>query len=528
MQHAIDVVEFVEGVRAFPEDERAEFAPTFEAVLSRRTSTWHFRAREFRCLEETVDGYLAHDGDAADLAGMAYSYTIPHISKEVDLLKVGKDAVLDVELKCAGVSREAVCRQLRQNAHYLGFLGMRVIALTHVASRAGADAGVWYELVGDDVREVGWERVVELVSSVGEGSTCDLDTLFRPASYLVSPVLDFERFSRGEYILSDQQQEIANMVLAYLGQERSGGLVVQGDAGTGKSLLLFDVAMTYAREVGRRAAIFHGASLGAAHEAFNDRCEEIEIVHPRRLGEVDPAGYSFVGFDEAHRMYPTQFRRQLERALATDTPFLVALDPKQEMSKAEVANDIAGIAREMVSEERILTLSKRFRANDQIVGFVEGLVRGKGRGPRCADRVSVVFAADEERAREQVRRFQERGYHYIWTTTSRYRPSPLDELALEGAPSTHQVIGLEYDKVVMVASLVCLEGGRLRDLEHPDPNLLPTRLLYQGLTRAREAIALVVLGDRHVFRRAVTLLGDGRAHPARSRPRKAGKGRRKA
>jgi hypothetical protein len=314
------------------------------------------------------------------------------------------------------------------------------------------------------------------------------------------------------------------MVLAYLGQERSGGLVVQGDAGTGKSLLLFDVAKTYAREVGRRAAIFHGASLGAVHEAFNDRCDEIEIVHPRRLGEVDPAGYSFVGFDEAHRMYPTQFRRQLERALAADTPFLVALDPKQEMSKAEVANDIAGIAREMVSEERILTLSKRFRANDQIVGFVEGLVRGKGRGPRCTDRVSVVFAADEERAREQVRRFQERGYHYIWTTTSRYRPSPLDELALEGAPSTHQVIGLEYDKVVMVASLVCLEGGRLKDLEHPDPNLLPTRLLYQGLTRAREAIALVVLGDRHVFRRAVALLGDGRAKEARPKPRRKGRG----
>jgi hypothetical protein len=35
---------------------------------------------------------------------------------------------------------------------------------------------------------------------------------------------------------------------------------------------------------------------------------------------------------------------------------------------------------------------------------------------------------------------------------------------------------------------------------------MPTRLLYQGLTRARDAIALVVLSDWDVYQRAVELI----------------------
>ena len=40
---------------------------------------------------------------------------------------------------------------------------------------------------------------------------------------------------------------------------------------------------------------------------------------------------------------------------------------------------------------------------------------------------------------------------------------------------------------------------RLRAKEHPNPNYLYTKLLLQGLTRVREKLALIVVGDLSLF-----------------------------
>ena len=55
------------------------------------------------------------------------------------------------------------------------------------------------------------------------------------------------------------------------------------------------------------------------------------------------------------------------------------------------------------------------------------------------------------------------------------------------------VIGQEFDKVVMtLPNQFYYEDRILKADSHPNPNYLLTQLLYQGLTRAKTGIALIV------------------------------------
>ena len=51
-----------------------------------------------------------------------YGYVVPQLNKEFDLLKITRDACLNIELKSEEVTEEKMKRQLLQNLHYLKLL----------------------------------------------------------------------------------------------------------------------------------------------------------------------------------------------------------------------------------------------------------------------------------------------------------------------------------------------------------------------------------------------------------------------
>ena len=55
------------------------------------------------------------------LDGFHFSYTIAHISKEFDLLKISADgkSVLNIELKSEDIGEDRILKQLMQNRYYL-------------------------------------------------------------------------------------------------------------------------------------------------------------------------------------------------------------------------------------------------------------------------------------------------------------------------------------------------------------------------------------------------------------------------
>lgn len=93
-------------------------------------------------------------------------------------------------------------------------------------------------------------------------------------------------------------------------------------------------------------------------------------------------------------------------------------------------------------------------------------------------------------------------YQYISITPSFYDHS-LDYQKAE--ENTHTVIGQEFDKVCMIMdSNFYYENGRLKGKMHPNPDYIFTKLLYQGITRARSDLALI-LTDKNLLQNIITL-----------------------
>ena len=501
MRVPYDLHRFIHTASLCPSNQLEAFVPAFEQTLSHGSRRIKYKKHEFDDLVSLVNRCDSHDLDAPCLDGFVFSYHIPRISCEFDLLKIGEDAAVDIELKSQRVSKEDLLEQMKRKAYYLSFLGKKSYVLSYCPLE-----DEWHEFTNERVRSAEWDDAIARLSSARAYVSADYDGIFKPSRYLVSPLSDYDRFDKGEYFLSARQEEVKNKVMAYLDLEESGGIVVTGGAGTGKSLLLFDVARSMAEQAGRPAAIFHGASLSDLHRSFNRRSRDIAILPPTELKDADLAKYCFVGFDEAHRMYPTHFEAAIERANAAEVPFLVMMDPKQKMSKREEADAVDEIARSLVPPERLFELKGKFRTNKTVAEFVDALIYGGRPRLDSAEGIEVAYAESEREAKRQASMYSQKGYQLIAMSPSKFKHSPLDRLQPVGWPSTHGVIGLEYDKVVMVASYVHMEGKRLCDDEHPNPNLLPTRLIYQGLTRARDAVALIVLGEWPVYQRAIELL----------------------
>ncbi|MBR3318879.1 MAG: DUF2075 domain-containing protein [Atopobiaceae bacterium] len=575
MQRPINLASLVNGLSGCPNDQAREFFPLFEQVLSGRPSRLAYKVREVASLASLVRNGLAHGIDESRLDGFAFSYAIPHISKEYDLLKIGSQRVLNIELKSERKPPADIARQLHQNRYYLSFLQKPIAELGYCASDDS-----WTMLDDTHLRPISWREAAAAIAELANDPfETELDTLFAPSNYLVSPIMDVDRFLAGSYFLGSQQQQIKDFVCARLGAKTSdvpGGAIVSGTAGTGKSLLLYDIAKTIAQQTGQQAAIFHGAPLSEHHLCFNRRSRDVIVLDPSHLTHADVSEYCFVGFDEAHRIRPEQFHATLARTHEAGVPYLVLLDSRQGVSKQERRDDVERIARELVPEARCFELTKRFRSNAAIASYVDALVFGKRGTLRSAGDISLDFAPTDEVARRLVKRFVADGYQHI-ALTSTFRSEPIEAVGSLGtpgtlgspgtmgapgalgmpgatgameptgtlgtpvalgmpgatgtpgtmgsaealgsvgpidrvaAPSARSVIGLEYDSVVMVVPpSIGFNGKRLCDKPHRDSDLLPTKLLYQGLTRARDRIALIFRCDWQVFRYATELLAEAR------------------
>ena len=71
----------------------------------------------------------------------------------------------------------------------------------------------------------------------------NIEELFRAELYLISPLREPERFLQKEYFLTAQQRDIERQILKGIRAKHSDYYWFSGLPGTGKTLLLYDIAM---------------------------------------------------------------------------------------------------------------------------------------------------------------------------------------------------------------------------------------------------------------------------------------------
>lgn len=179
------------------------------------------------------------------LNGFYYSYTIDQIGKEFDLIKISKDFVLNIEVKSEFTSIEKIKNQLLLNIHYLKNINPVVKTYTFIANtNSFYKLNHELELVETDLNDLKcfMELAVQYINN-------DLDKIITPSHYLVSPFNNIDKFMNGKYFLTLQQQQIKNEILKDIFECKQYKFYkILGDAGTGKTLLIYDIAKDLSKD----------------------------------------------------------------------------------------------------------------------------------------------------------------------------------------------------------------------------------------------------------------------------------------
>ena len=170
------------------------------------------------------------------LSSFLYSYEIPRLNKEFDLLRFSDDDVINIELKSQPKDEGEMLKQLKQNEYYLKILNKKAYYFLYIAS-----INTLLKLDHDQLVPASADELKALLKD--KPSTLDLDQVFAPSRILVSPLNDPARFLANDYLLTENQHHIHSKIIPdLLSKNGVSYYCINGKPGTGKSLLLFDIA----------------------------------------------------------------------------------------------------------------------------------------------------------------------------------------------------------------------------------------------------------------------------------------------
>ena len=471
----------------------------FEYALSGRDKSIKCRPEEIDMISSIVDQFFLCGAAPHAYDGWFYAFTIPQIGKEFDLLRISEDRVINIELKSQPVELRRVEKQLYQNRYYLGHLNKKIYSFTLIRDY-GSMRVLTYE---NGLRYSSFE---EIISRIGENCReSGIEELFDPCFYLVSPINTPDRFLEKEYFLNNQQTSIRKSIMEADPERRLFG--IRGSAGTGKTLLLYDIAFAYGET--RPTCIVHSGILSEGHQYLKEHADRVDLLPAKTVDRQTLEKYEVICVDETQRLYASVLDAILEVAEQGAKRCVFAYDFSQALSKSEIRrNNPERLNRIEGFEE--FRLKDRVRTNNEINSFIRNMLRLYDRPKRkmLYEDVDVLCANDTHEADLILRLYMSRGYQLITLFPanvnedgSAVTPGEFDATNYEDATSSREVIGQEYDKVIVVmdSNFYYNEFGELAGRSQPDPDYLFTRLFYQNITRARSSLSFVVLNNPEVF-----------------------------
>ena len=431
------------------------------------------------------------------LDGFFFSFVIRHIGKEFDLLKISADGgyVLNIELKSEKVEEDKIRKQLEQNRYYLSHVAHTIYSFTYVM-----ETDQFYTMNDNGtLRMCGIEELIAVIldKSLEIFLKEEIGKLFRTAEYLISPIADPEKFVKGKYFLTNQQFEFRKRILSYTEDPASENgqnvvISISGTAGTGKTLLLLDLAVYYS---GFGDVLFiHSGPLRRGHIELSMQLPGVSIVSgTRACGKLE--GYICILADEADHLETEVLDRLLKEAGDGHIPVILAYDPHRLLHHGESETADEGTSQTVRLIETLSSLKLAFtgniRINRPVYSFLRSLLNRKDMAARpdygCID---VLYTANDRELKLFEDYYRDEGYVLISMS--------------DGAEKEDDIIAREYDRIIMVLddTFYYDEAMHLRVRENEETSL---RLIYEGLSRTKESLCLLISGNRELFMKILAI-----------------------
>ena len=449
--------------------QNIECVQKLERQLSGRTYFLKMREWELESMKALVRKLEVHMQDIHALR-FFYSFQVPRLGKEFDLLQIKDDQIVNIELKSGKVSDEAVRKQLLQNRYYLSVQGKLIQSYTYISSQE--------RLVRlnnhDHIVEADWDQLCLALQRQSKDYEGDIEDLFQAEMYLFSPLTEPERFLNKEYFLTSQQKDIERRILDKIRKVKSGYFWFSGLPGTGKTLLLYDIAMKLS--VHQKVCMIHCGETGKEWKILHDRLLRIAFLSDNQLKECpDLKEYSAILVDEAHLLAVDELHRILK--LSEKHPVIFSSDDEDMISDEEMDRTMIREI-EHLPDIQSFHLTNRIRTNAELSSFIQNMMHlPEKRTVRYYPHIQVVYANDDEEACILLKGYQDQ---LVFIIDERYY----------------------YD-----------EKGYLREQRQKQQKPTAVRMLFHRLNEAREEFAIIVKGNEAVYEVLLDLLQFSKKEP---------------
>lgn len=469
----------------------------YQKALTKSYDKKQIKEEEKETLKNFVGELLTNGADISDLSGFFYAFSIPQISKEFDLLKIYKDdVVVNIELKSQEIELEKIEYQLRKNRYYLSHLNKTVYSFTYVKTESGGDI---YSYNGIELKSSSIQEILDSIKRDNQYIEEKIEKLFKAKDYLISPINTPDAFIKGKYYLTGQQEEIKNKIIKSINNDEKILWGISGSAGTGKTLLLYDIAKTLSTDL--KVCVIHSGILSEGHRELNSKLENLDIFAAKYCNDDLIAQYDCILVDEAQRLYQGDFDC-ITSAFQQEKIYCIwAYDYFQVLSHKETNRNIPEQLSKM-NDFRENILSEKIRTNKEISSFIKNVLNLSHRPKSYMNygNIEVLYAEEYDAAQNIVDYYvSQKGYQFISYTPSRVKYNEIDNF--NGYINTHHIIGQEFDSVIfsMDNNFRHAEDGRLQGRIHPNPDYIFYKLWYQGVSRAREKLCILVIGNEPLF-----------------------------
>lgn len=441
------------------------------------------------------------DNDITIFDKFFIGYKIPQIGKQFDLLRIGKNQIINIELKRESTVEE-IKKQLIKNKYYLTFLNKESHYFTYISS----EKKIYSIDVEDNLVEVNISLLFSLLQNQEIVTLNNIDELFNPLDYLVSPFNSTEKFIDGKYFLTQQQYLIKKEILKHC-DNLPAFFSIKGKAGTGKSLLTYDLAKEFI-DLNLSTLIIHCGYLNNGHKEI---CDKLNWnIQPVKYSlSIKYSDYSIVIIDEAQRIQQNQLKHIISEIKNNSSICIFSYDEEQCLRKIEMDNNIESCINSEATP-KIFKLSNKIRTNKEIASFIKCLFNKTAIYENEKNKnIEINYFKNYIEAKQYLEFLNLNNWKVINYTTSTYDPLPYDNYLLEGIGNVHTVLGQEFDNVVAVIDnhFYYKSDNTLATRNYKKtPYFHPSKMLFQIMTRTRKKINLVIINNEEILERCLTIL----------------------
>lgn len=442
------------------------------------------------------------------LEGYLYDFCLAGNVKEFDLLKKTEDYILNIELKSGNKTDTEMEEQLRKNYFYLSKTDLKL----HLYCFNMETQNIYK--FDTDIHKIKLSSASELFQDMNNDTdyTRNIETLLSPEKFIISPFNDVDKFLKHEYLLTQSQLQHRHNIM-----ETKSNFFITGKAGTGKTLLVYDLAKEYI-DSGKSVLIIHGARLNPGHTSLRRYGFDIEPINSFQKVLDSDKDYDVIILDEMQRFRLDQISEIITNK---NSKIILAGDPEQTLYKPRNNLENSEIGLSIRDDKKrkefcdmfslkFIRLRDKIRTNKPLADFILALMDRNihyTKPERISELVSFVYFNNAKDAKAYLYAIRnEKSSKILTLPESFYTPEYYHFFNVDNYfENSFDVIGQEFNSVTTIVGpdIVYSENNKLWS----DSTYYPSvQSLFQNITRTRGNLHFVIVDNEQFLNRLITLL----------------------